>query len=245
MEYQVSSYNKESKCICEIQNINEKAWPKFMQGEKVMRSYWGFMLGNYSDCQKVLTHNNKIVAVVNAAPFRLGDDVNALHEDGMYWGLKQVTHNYYSGEKLDTLLALQVVVNPEFRGNAISYECVEILKMIAREQGVDKVVIPLRPSLKHLYPLIDSREYISWKNDDGLPYDPWLRVHVKAGGDIVKQCRGISIWAPIEQWKEWSGLYFGSTGEYIVPGALNPVHVDIDKNLGTYTQDNIWVVHRV
>ena len=243
MKYQVHSYNKESQWTQEIENINQKAWPKFMQGERVMRSYWGFLLDTFNKYQRVLTYDNAVIAIVNSAPFRLGTDVNELHADGIYWGLKQVTHNYYNGIKPDTLIALQIVVSPEFRGKEISYECLQILKTIAHEQGFDRVVIPLRPSLKHLYPLIDESNYINWKNQEEFPYDPWLRVHIKSGGKIVKQCKGISIRASIEEWEEWTGLHFGSTGEYIVPGALNPVYADLDKNLGTYTQGNVWVVH--
>lgn len=245
MKYQIHTYNKQSKWIQDIEDINEKAWPKFMQGEKVMRSYWGFMLSNFDKYQLVLTHDHVVIAIVNSAPFRLGPDVNELHKDGIYWGLKQVTHDYYNGIKPNTLLALQIVVNPDFRGKKISYECVKILKRLAHEQGFDRVVIPIRPSSKHLYPLTNKSNYINWKNQEGYPYDSWLRVHIKAGGKIVKQCKGISIRSSIEEWKEWTRLHFGSTGEYIVPGALNPVYADLDKNLVTYTQDNVWVVHHV
>ncbi len=116
MKYQIHAYNKQSKWIQDIEDINEKAWPKLMQGEKVMRSYWGFLLGNFHKYQRVLTDDNVVIAIVNSAPFRLGPDVNELHKDGIYWGLKQVTHDYYNGIKPNTLLALQIVVNPDFRG---------------------------------------------------------------------------------------------------------------------------------
>lgn len=245
MKYQIQSYNKQSKWIQDIEDINEKAWPKFMQGERVMRSYWGFLLGNFHKYQHVLTHDNVVIAIVNSAPIWLDPDVNQLHDNGIYWGLKQVTHNYYKGIKPNTLLALQIVVNPDFRGKRLSYECIKILKKLAQTSGFDRVVIPLRPSLKHLYPLVNKNDYINWKNEEGFPYDPWLRVHIKAGGEVVKQCKGISIRASIQEWEEWTGLCFRSTGEYIVSDALNPVYADLDKNLVTYTQDNVWVLHKV
>ena len=245
MEYQIHSYGKQSKWIPDIEHINEKAWPQFMQGEKVMRTYWGFLLNNFDHYQSVLTIENKIIAVVNSAPFRLGSDVNALHENGIYWGLKQISHNYYNELQPDTLMALQIVVNPDYQGKEISYECLNILKTLAYQQGLDRVVIPLRPSSKHLYPLIDINNYVNWKNKEGFPYDPWLRVHIKAGGKIVKLCKGISIQASIPQWEEWTGLHFGSTGSYVIPKALNTIYADLDENTATYSQDNIWVVHSV
>ncbi|BCJ94161.1 transferase [Anaerocolumna cellulosilytica] len=245
MNYQIHGYDKDSKWISDIQRINDKSWPKFMQGENVMRSYWGFLLSSFHKYQHVLAIDDLIVAVVNSAPFKLGADIYKLHENGIYWGLKQISHNYYNEVEPDTLMALQIVVNPDFQGKKISYECLNLLKSLAYEQGFDKVVIPIRPSLKHLYPLMDMTEYIGLKDKDGFPYDPWLRVHMKAGGKIVKQCRGISIQASVSEWEEWTGLHFGFSGEYVVPGALKPVYVDLHKNLVTYSQDNVWVAHFV
>jgi len=31
-------------------------------------------------------------------------------------------------------------------------------------------------------------EYIKWKDANNLQFDSWLRVHVRAGGKIVKVC---------------------------------------------------------
>ncbi|XBX10026.1 hypothetical protein QMP26_19440 [Enterocloster clostridioformis] len=242
MDYQIHSYNKESIWNAKIESINKVAWPQFIQGEKVMRSYWGFMLGVFNDFQWVLTKNDMVIAVINSAPFKLGES-DTLHENGIYWGLQQVTHNYYADIMPNTLLALQIVVNPQFRGKAVSYECLKVLKHQAYEKGFERIVIPLRPSLKHLYPLIDSGSYINWKNWEGYPYDPWLRVHIKGGGKIVKQCKGISIRASIQEWELWTGLHFATSGQYIVQGALNPVYADLSNNMAYYTQDNIWVVH--
>jgi hypothetical protein len=77
-----------------------------------------------------------------------------------------------------------------------------------------------------------------------MPFDPWLRVHVRQGGSIVKAChRAMQVTGTIAEWEAWTGMRFPDAGEYIVPGALTPVQIDPDQNRGTYTEPNVWVLH--
>ena len=45
------------------------------------------------------------------------------------------------------------------------------------------------------------------------------------------------------QWQEWAGMPFTSDGEVVVPGALAPVIVDLDADLVTYVEPNLWMRH--
>jgi len=38
---------------------------------------------------------------------------------------------------------------------------------------------------------------------------------------------------------------FLQSGDYIIPGALVPVKMDIAQNLGLYVEPNVWVVHHL
>jgi hypothetical protein len=49
----------------------------------------------------------------------------------------------------------------------------------------------------------------------------------------------------VAQWEEWTGMSFPETGEYIVPGALQPVHIDREKDLGRYEDPGVWMRHRI
>ena len=40
------------------------------------------------------------------------------------------------------------------------------------------------PNRKHRYPLTPMEKYITWTNGEGLPYDNWLRVHVRLGVEL-------------------------------------------------------------
>jgi hypothetical protein len=87
-------------------------------------------------------------------------------------------------------------------------------------------------------------EYIEQLRDDGLPTDPWLRVHVKAGGKIVQVApRSMVIAGSLAEWRDWTGLPFDVSGEVIVPKALVPVHVDVAHDHAVYVEPNVWVRH--
>jgi hypothetical protein len=81
--------------------------------------------------------------------------------------------------------------------------------------------------------------------EDGLPVDPWLRVHVRAGGRIEKVApRSMVIPGTLEEWREWTGLPFDKTGPVLVPEALRPVHCDVEHGVAVYVEPNVWVRHR-
>jgi hypothetical protein len=90
------------------------------------------------------------------------------------------------------------------------------------------------------------KDYINWKNKDGMPFDPWIRVHIKIGGKIVGICeRSMEIRGTVSEWEDWTNLTIQTSGDYIVDKALIPVKVDIEKNIGKYIEPNVWIIHKV
>jgi hypothetical protein len=43
-------------------------------------------------------------------------------------------------------------------------------------------------------------------------------------------------------WEEWTGTKFLRSGEHIVPGALNTVEFNIEKDEGVYIEPNVRMV---
>jgi hypothetical protein len=85
-----------------------------------------------------------------------------------------------------------------------------------------------------------------WVRPDGLPFDPWLRAHVRIGGEIIRLAHpSMRIEGTVAQWEQWSGQRFPESGDYLVEGALAPVHIDRRADLGLYIEPNVWVVHWV
>ena len=62
------------------------------------------------------------------------------------------------------------------------------MRRIALEHGFSDLVAPVRPTLKTRYPLTPIERYVGWTTAEGLPFDPWLRVHARAGAELVRVC---------------------------------------------------------
>jgi hypothetical protein len=105
---------------------------------------------------------------------------------------------------------------------------------------------PVRPTVKALEPLTPMAEYIARTREDGLPTDPWLRVHIRAGGRIEKVApTSMVVPGTIADWRRWTGMEFAASGPTVVPGALVPVHVSLEHDHAVYVEPNVWVRHVV
>lgn len=115
---------------------------------------------------------------------------------------------------------------------------------VARTAGLSPLVEPLRPTWKERYPLISIEEYASWRREDGLPFDPWIRLHVRMGARILRsEPRSLEIAAPVADWEAWTGLRLPTDGAYVFPHGLAPLVVS--GGLGWYFEPNVWVLHPV
>jgi hypothetical protein len=114
------------------------------------------------------------------------------------------------------------------------------------EHGFDTLVAPVRPSWKARYPLVPIDRYISWTTPEGLPLDPWLRVHARLGATVVRPCpESMTIPGSVADWESWTGMAFPESGDYVVPGALELVSVDRQADTGLYVEPNVWMHHRI
>jgi hypothetical protein len=86
--------------------------------------------------------------------------------------------------------------------------------------------------------------YAQWVRNDGMPFDPWLRVHVRLGATILRsETRSLQIEAPASDWEEWTGMTFPEDGDYVFPAGLAPLSVR--DGVGSYWEPNIWMLHHV
>ncbi|MCK4653617.1 MAG: hypothetical protein KAU01_04150, partial [Candidatus Cloacimonetes bacterium] len=142
--------------------------------------------------------------------------------------------------------ALSITVNPKYQGKGISTEMIKAMFQIGRKHDLESLIIPVRPTLKKDYPLTDMKRYITWKREDGQLFDPWLRIHKKLGGEIIKECsKAMKISGTISDWENWTGMKFPESGKYIIPGALEQVEINVEENEGIYIEPNVWVEHRI
>ncbi len=226
--------------------ITKLLWPEFMIHDPVANKYWSSLFDLFPEFQISLVIDDEIVGIANCIPFYWDKAINKLPDEGWDWVLKKSIEDYKNNIKPNALTGLQIAVKKNFQGKGLSTLIVNELIRIARINNFSLLTFPIRPSLKSKYPLTSIDEYITWQREDGLPFDPWLRVHVKNGGKIVKPChKAMYIPGSIREWEEWTGLTFIESGEYTVPGALSQIHIDVKSNLGEYTEPNVWVVHEI
>ncbi|AVH61383.1 MULTISPECIES: GNAT family N-acetyltransferase [Streptomyces] len=148
------------------------------------------------------------------------------------------------GTSPDTVSAISIVVAPRAQGTGLSARMLSAMRDNARARGFDEVVAPVRPSAKHLEPRTPMEEYAFRERADGLPHDPWLRVHVRAGGVIEAVApASMTVSASLEEWRGWTGLPFDTEGLVEVPGALVPVHCEPGRGYAVYVEPNVWVRH--
>ncbi|NUR67376.1 MAG: N-acetyltransferase, partial [Streptomyces sp.] len=107
-----------------------------------------------------------------------------------------------------------------------------------------EVVAPVRPSAKHLEPHTPIEEYAHRVRPDGLPHDPWLRVHARAGATVEAVApASMTVVGSLEQWRRWTGLPFDTRGDIEVPGALVPVRCEPERGYAVYVEPNVWMRH--
>lgn len=231
-----------------ISHVSEAVWPEFMFHDPVADEHWDGLFEHFPAYQFALIHNESkaVAGIANSVPLAWHEDFEDLPDEGWDWALIKSASDYEKSNEVNLLCGLQISIHPNFQGQGLSGVMLPHMVELARSMDLTAVIIPVRPSLKERYPLTPIDRYISWSNKDGYPYDPWLRVHVRNGGRIIKPCPyAMKVIGRITEWEQWTGLRFFETGDYIIPGALTPVKIDVEDDLGEYIEPNVWIVHPV
>jgi GNAT superfamily N-acetyltransferase len=234
--------------FCELcGTVHTSGIPGFLEQDKVVARYWSRLTELFPAYQFCLVEKASGTAVArgHSIPLAFDGPWTSLPDDGLDWVLEQGSLDDEAGRRPTVYSALYIVVSDPYRGRGLSARVLAAMRQIGREHGFGHLIAPVRPSLKSRYPLITMGEYCRWRNADGHPFDPWLRVHVRAGGTVLHPClRSMEVRGSLRQWEEWTGMAFPGGGSYVVPGGLVPVTVE-NGSEGVYVEPGIWVVHRL
>ncbi|MFJ2772140.1 N-acetyltransferase [Streptomyces sp. NPDC087300] len=221
-------------------------WPEFILHDPVGWSLIGRIVAELPEYVVVATDpEGKVVARGFSVPFALRARADGALPDGgwdqvMLWAFSDLRH----GKEADTVSAVEITVAEPARGKGVSALMLGAVRENARARGFTELVAPVRPNAKHREPATPIDEYAYRTREDGLPYDPWLRVHVRAGGVIDKVAHAsMTVSGSTAQWRAWTGLPFDVAGEVEVAGALVPVHCEPARGYGVYVEPNVWVRH--
>jgi GNAT superfamily N-acetyltransferase len=219
-------------------------WPDFMDHDPVCNRLFGRVRTELPHLQFFAWDDDgdELIAEGNALPVVWDGDPESLPEAGVDAALEVGFAD--DTPEPNVLCALQIMVAPSRQGQGLSRRMVERMAELGREHGFGALIAPVRPSLKHRYPLAPIERYVTWRRPDGTHLDPWLRTHERLGGEILKiASRSMTIPGTVAQWEHWSGMVFPETGAYVVPGALTPVDIDRERDQGLYVEPNVWMVH--
>lgn len=224
-------------------------WPEYNLHGDVMAGYWDrlhVVFGRYqlalvdtdpvTGAEDVLATARGLPVVWNGTLAGLGAGLDAAIEAGF------AAHD--AGRAATTLCALGIEVAPRHQGRGLARVMLRALTDVAARAGFGHVIVPVRPTHKDRYPLVPIDRYVAWTTDDGSPFDPWVRTHVRCGGVLGAPLPHSSlITGTVTDWQGWTGLVFPDSGDYVIPQGLATVRIDRAADRGVYWEPNVWVVH--
>ncbi|HKJ55177.1 MAG TPA: hypothetical protein VJ978_04255 [Nitriliruptoraceae bacterium] len=218
-------------------------WPEFMMHDPVGDLYYPRLetdLGHL--CLVAVTPGDDVIAKACFLP--VTGSVDDLPDRGWDAIVERGITDHDAGREPTMASALEIMVVPSARGLGLSGVMLGHMREAVVAMGLWDLVAPVRPSHKHAHPHESMEDYLARRTDEGLPADPWLRVHARVGATIVKVApEAMVIEGTPAQWHEWTGLDFNRDGDVEVPQALAPVTVALDDDRVTYVEPNVWVHH--
>lgn len=220
-------------------------WPAYMLHDPVAAVFYERLSTDFGEWQLLaLDEQDTIIGKVNSVPFawRGGDD--DLPERGWDAILERGFVDRERGEPPTAASLLEARVAPAYRGQGIGPQLLQAARRNANRLGMSDLFGPVRPTSKSQEPRTPMTAYAARLRGDGLPADPWLRVHVRIGARVIKVCPlSMIVAGSLAQWREWTGLPMTSSGLLDVPDALTPVHVCVEHDHAVYVEPNVWVHH--
>ena len=232
-----------------VHRLVASLWPpemEYIHHDPVCGRLWGTLYREFADFQPVLCDGKgAVVAAGFTIPLRWSGRLRDL-PSGVDGALERGTRGRARRRPPTTLSALLAAVAPDRQRRGLSARVIRAMRSIAARHGLRELIAPVRPTLKHRYPLASMRRYVRWTRADGAPFDPWLRLHWRLGARVLRVApRSMVITGTVAEWEAWTTMRFPQSGRYTVPGALAPITIDRRRNVGRYLEPNVWMRHPV
>lgn len=220
-------------------------WPEYNLHGDVLNRFWPHLDEELAAFQFVLYDDqaDAVVAEGHTGPLWWdGDD--ATLPPGIDAALERVFARARAGEPVNTLCALAAETPRTGRARGMAEQLLGAMSELARRHGLTRVVAPVRPSTKHLYPHTPIERYVTWRREDGQLLDPWMRVHERLGARVSTPLpESLRITGTVAEWESWTKLAFPESGTYVFPEGLAPLEVDREADRGAYWEPNVWMIH--
>ncbi|TGK31014.1 GNAT family N-acetyltransferase [Leptospira gomenensis] len=225
-------------------DLDLDVWPEFINRDPVGNKFYPWLLREFPDLHCVaVTSSNEVAGTGKIFPF-FWNGIEADLPRGWDAAILQADEDRSENRICNAVSAWAVEILPKFRGVGLSSLLLEELKRNAARRGFRELFACVRPNEKWKFPFLSLQEYLTRKREDGYSSDPWIRVHEKVGGKFVRvEERSMYIAGTVEEWERWTGMKFPASGEYPISEGLVPVKIDREKNLGEYSEPNVWFRH--
>lgn len=227
----------------EVRAALRGVWPEFIFHDPVSNAHIERVEQYFPEFDIVLLADGAVVAGGWGVPMAWSGTVEEL-PDGYDGALVRSVEGFEKAVRPDTLCVMAAAVKADQQRGGYAGQVLSALRERALEAGLSRVVAPVRPALKSRYPLTPMSRFASWRREDGLHIDPWIRTHQRMGASILGPApRSMVITGTVAEWASWTGMAFPETGTYVVPSALDLVSVSVEDDLGTYEETNLWMRH--
>jgi GNAT superfamily N-acetyltransferase len=235
-------YADQPELWTDTSDISDEVWPEYNKHGDVLNEYWARLPDDFPDHQfvlyegEVLAEGHTVPCWWDGTPEGLGEGIDAM--------VVAAFEAREAGRPPNTLCALAAEIRPRFQGRGLAARILDAMAELARRDGLSHLIAPVRPSFKDRYPITPIERYITWTNETGEPFDPWIRVHLRRGGTIAKPVsHSLRITGTVADWEQWTGMRFPGDGAYTFPDGLAPVEIDRAADRGSYWEPNVWIVH--
>lgn len=221
-----------------------EGFPPFITADRAVKPLLGRIREWFADFDIMVLDDGVPVATGWGVPIAWDGETESL-PDGYTSSLALAVEGHEQGSAPNTLVVCGAIVAPERAGRGLAGEVLTALCELAAEKGLRRVVAPVRPTVKHRYPLTPIAEYATWTRPDGTCFDPWIRTHQRLGATILAPAPSSqTMTGTVQEWEKWTGLSFPASGKYVIPDGLSVVEIDRQADLGTYVEPNVWMRHQ-
>jgi hypothetical protein len=246
VDSRVVTVAEQPELVAELLAADRAAYPTFLM-HSAFTEVWPAVYEEFPEYQFAVLdeQSDQVLAHGNSVPFDWDGDIASLPQSATALA-ERARSAMRSGVTATALGALQAVVHVDHQGRGLSLNVLGAMAALAGERDLADLFAPIRPTHKERYPLTDMEAYVQWRRSDGLPQDPWMRVHHRLGAELVGVPRAwTTVTGSCAQWEAWTGMSLPQSGAYVVPGGLVPIRVDVEANQGSYEEPHVWMRYRI
>jgi GNAT superfamily N-acetyltransferase len=223
--------------------LEAEVWPTF-HAEAVEEDYYAPELHVVAE-----SADGEIVATGNAVPWSWQGSVDALEGIGWQevqreWALRarRGWRREMRRRTDNVACALGISISPRLRFQGLGLRMLDALRERAAAEGYEALLAPVRPTAKWRMPELTYRAYMDVRLPDGQHFDPWLRLHERAGGRILTVCEeSFRMRFPRSSWERMTGLRLPENGCLLLEGGND--YLRLANAGGEMVEGSIWVLH--